>query len=141
MKILHKNTSATFALALTLALTTGLFLSGCSEQSSEQSTESSPGKDPALLARQAIDHAQEKYGESAQAGYAWAKSRTALNAATQALEAGDMETAIAEAQQATALAEASLIQAKAEQSAWLERFPKAPAPTAPATPAQSQDKP
>ena len=95
-------------------------------------TDQRAGKDPALLATEAIDQAQLKHLESQQAGYAWARTTVALKTATEAFEADEFPKAISEAGQAAALAEASLVQAKAEQTAWLERFPKASANRTPA---------
>ncbi len=111
----------TLTSTLTLPLTAGLLLTACTEQS--------PNQDPTTLAKAAVDQAQIKYQASEQAAYAWVPAKVALTLATQAFEAGDMETALIEAEQATMLAEASLAQAKAEQNAWLERFPKPPANT------------
>ena len=90
-------------------------------------TDQQAGKDPTLIAKEAIDQAQVKHLESQQAGYAWAQTTVALDAAAEALEADDLPGALSEASRAAALAEASLAQAKAEQTAWLERFPKASA--------------
>ena len=82
-------------------------------------------KNPSSLAREAIDQAQAKYAESKQSGYAWFQTSVVLEAATEAFEADNFSQAISEADRASSLAGASLAQAKAEQSAWLERFPKA----------------
>ncbi|MBV1931059.1 MAG: hypothetical protein KUG71_05015 [Porticoccaceae bacterium] len=109
------------AIALALMLIAGLLLSACTKQS--------PNHDPAALAKNAVDQAQTKYQASEQAAYAWVPAKVALTLATGAFEAGDMETALIEAERATMLTEASLAQAKVEQNAWLERFPKPPAST------------
>ena len=117
MKPLNNNTGR--AMTLALMLTAGLLLSACSEQS--------PDDDPVALAKRAIDQAQTHYQASADAAYAWVPAKTALALATEAFEAGDMETALLQAERATMLAEASLVQAKIEQNSWLKRFPKPPA--------------
>ena len=118
--------SCRVAITVAIALTSLLLMTACTDQQG--------GKDPALLAKQAIDQAQIKHLESQQAGYAWASTTTTLEAATEAFKADRFPEAIIEAEQAAVLADASLAQAKAEQSAWIDRFPKAseiktPAPT------------
>ena len=94
------------------------------EKGAEQSSNQSGDKDPALLARAALDRAQAQYDASRQAGYAWARTPGLLESATEKFEAGDFPAATSTADQATRLADASLTQAQAEQTAWLDRFPK-----------------
>ena len=114
------------SIPLILTLVSILLTTACSDQE--------VNKDPASIAREAIDQAQAKYAASQQTGYAWAKTTVVLEAATEAFKADRFAEAIIEAEQAAVLADASLAQAKAEQSAWIDRFPKAsaiktPAPT------------
>jgi hypothetical protein len=107
----------TVTVTVVIALVSFFLMTACADRQADN--------DPALLARQAIDRAQARHLESQQAGYAWVRTVGALEAAKEAFEADDFPKAISEAGQAAALAETSLAQAKAEQSAWLDRFPKA----------------
>jgi hypothetical protein len=88
-------------------------LLGCSQPS-----------DPAEAAGQAVAEARARYQASDEAGHAWRPARQAVASAEQALEAGELERATAEAARALKLAEAALAQAEAEQTAWVDRFPK-----------------
>jgi len=122
-------------------LLAALLLIACTDPSTEQSTEQSNGqnhkqssdKDPALLARVALDQAQAQYEASRQAGYAWARTPVLLKSATEDFAAGDFSGAASTADQATRLADASLAQAQAEQTAWLDRFPKTDSSQSPLT--------
>lgn len=133
MNVLNKKIP--IALAMALTLTAGLVLSACTDRNAETGPETSSKQETDgnldTLAMEAVNEAQVKYKASEQAGYAWAKAGTMLASAQEALESGDFETAIHQARQATALADTSLAQAEAEQSAWLERFPKAPTGASP----------
>ncbi len=124
MAHLKMNTLRTLPIALTL--TTGLFLTACTEPRDNQNTDSITGPMTASTANTAIEQAQEEYTASQQVGHAWSSAQAALDAATTAHDAGDFARAASEADHAAVLAEASLVQASAEQGAWLERFPKAP---------------
>jgi len=81
---------------------------------------------PAELAGAEIDAAAARYEESRAAGHAWLQTSVRLENARQALQNADFDSARAEARQAMALADASLAQARAEESAWRDRFPEPP---------------
>jgi hypothetical protein len=79
--------------------------------------------DPAAKARAAVAQAEARYAASAEAGHAWRQPKALIEDARQALEAGDFETALNNADRAIAMADASLAQAEAEKSAWRHRLP------------------
>jgi hypothetical protein len=83
-------------------------------------------KTPATEAQQAISHAQARYDAAQQVDNAWSNTKKLIDTATDALSEGDFPASIAAAEQATALSEASIAQEQSEQSAWQNRFPKAP---------------
>ena len=80
--------------------------------------------DPAGRAAWLIEAADATYTESEAAGHAWVNARRALETAREAAAQGDFAAAGTEGERALRLAEASLAQARAEEDAWRDRFPK-----------------
>ncbi len=92
-----------------------VLVAGCAAQGA--------GDSPRAQAETALAIAQEKYAESAQAGFAWRNAKLALEAAASALALEDYAGAQNQAELAIALAEASLAQAALEAEAWSQRAP------------------
>jgi len=105
------------SMRMSLILTT-LLITACAQPPTAQT--------PAELASAEIEAAAARYEESRTAGHAWLQTGVRLENARQALQDADFDSARAEARQAMALADASLAQARAEESAWRDRFPKPP---------------
>jgi hypothetical protein len=106
------------ALAATLAAALAATLTGCGE-----AADVTAPADPAAMAREAISLAEDRQQASADVGHAWHQPIVLIGAAREALEAGDYETAIEQADRATAMAEAAVAQAEAERTAWRHRPP------------------
>ena len=118
-----------------VALVSALCL-GCAEpeqqSAAEPSSETAPipraeppeGLDPAARAQWLIEAAQAAYSEAEAAGHAWVSARRALEGANAAFDQGDIASAGEQGEKALRLAEASLAQARAEEHAWQDRFPK-----------------
>jgi hypothetical protein len=114
----------------------GILSSGCAEP--EQEALADPSSEPAAIQRAEppegldaearaawlIEAAQTAYAESEAAGHAWVNARRALEDARAAATQGDFATAGAQGEKALRLAEASLAQARTEEDAWQDRFPK-----------------
>ena len=75
-------------------------------------------------AQRVVEEAFASYQESRTRGHAWQKTRVHLDKAQAALDSGDCELAIREADTSIALAKASIAQADAELTAWRTRFPE-----------------
>ncbi|MBE9538751.1 MAG: hypothetical protein IMF06_06685 [Proteobacteria bacterium] len=71
-----------------------------------------------------ISQAEAKYAEAAALSHAWTTTRTLIEQARAALEAGDAGKARALAEQALATAVASVEQAGVEAQAWQSRVPQ-----------------
>ncbi len=110
---------------------------GCADSEQASSATDSPGQasalpraeppadlGPAARAIWLIEAARAAYAESQAAGHAWVSARTALDSARAAADRGDYAAAGSEGEKALRLAEASLAQARAEEDAWRDRFPK-----------------
>ncbi|NIP14801.1 MAG: hypothetical protein GWM88_08755 [Pseudomonadales bacterium] len=82
------------------------------------------GLDPAARAQWLIEAAHAAYSESEAAGHAWVSARRALEGANAAVDQADFAAAGEQGEKALRLAEASLAQARTEEDAWQDRFPK-----------------
>jgi hypothetical protein len=114
----------------------GILCAGCAEPGQEsvadaangpaavQRAEPPEGLDPAARATWLIEAAQAAYADSQAAGHAWVNASRALEDARTAAAQGDFASAGAQGEKALRLAEASLAQARTEESAWQDRFPK-----------------
>lgn len=71
-----------------------------------------------------IAQAQARYEEAAGLSHAWTTTRTLIEQASAALQAGQTDAARALAQRALATANASVEQAKIEETAWQSRVPQ-----------------
>ena len=89
-----------------------------------QRAEPPEGLDPAERATWLIEAAEAAYADSQAAGHAWVNAQRALEEARTAAAKGDLAEAGAQGEKALRLAEASLAQARTEESAWQDRFPK-----------------
>ena len=117
-------------------LLVGILCVGCSEPA-EVSTADPPsataaiqpaeppeGLDAEERAVWLMEAAEAAYAESQAAGHAWVSARRALEDARMAAAKGDLAEAGVQGEKALRLAEASLAQARTEESAWQDRFPK-----------------
>ena len=71
-----------------------------------------------------ITQAEAAYAEAATLSHAWTTTRTLIDQASTALEAGQEERARELAQQALATAQASVEQARVEAEGWQSRVPQ-----------------
>ena len=70
-----------------------------------------------------MEQAETAFATSEAAGFAWSVTADRLREARQAKVAGELETAIAKAQEAIKLAELSIAQGQAEINLWQARVP------------------
>ena len=71
-----------------------------------------------------IQQAEDLYAQTKAANHAWSVNLDSLKDARQAAEEGDMDKAVANAEEAIELSRLALIQAQAEKDLWQERVPK-----------------
>ncbi len=71
-----------------------------------------------------LSQAEAEFAESKAAGHAWTVSADRLRDARQAEAAGDLESAIANANEVIKLSKLSSVQAEAEVDLWQQRVPK-----------------
>lgn len=71
-----------------------------------------------------IKQAEDLYTQTEAVNHAWSVNLDRLKEARQSALEGDMDNAIANAEEAIKLAELALIQAEAEKTLWQERVPK-----------------
>ncbi|MBE9549217.1 MAG: hypothetical protein IMF09_07390 [Proteobacteria bacterium] len=71
-----------------------------------------------------IQQAEDLYAQTKAANHAWSVNLDRLKEARQSASEGDMDNAVANAEEAIKLAELALIQAEAEKTLWQDRVPK-----------------
>jgi len=71
-----------------------------------------------------IQQAEDLYAQTKAANHAWSVNLDRLKEARQSASEGDMDNAVANAEEAIKLAELALVQAEAEKTLWQDRVPK-----------------
>ncbi len=119
---------------LTLLVLLSLLLMACgnSEQTAKQ-TNTEPAESKTLTSTDTaestdidglIQQAEDLYAQSLAAKHAWTVNRDLLKDAQRLAQDGDMDQAIANAEEAIKLAKLALIQADAEKDLWQKRVPQ-----------------